>query len=307
MRIASYGAAATTIARANACSSWAALAAWTASIDEHVCHSHQLSASMSSSRGGRPARRAAAAICTQTAGPKSAVKSLSVAGRRHGSSTSSTSWPSVARAARCGVERGARADRVELGLAAAASVVTPIRRRPGVARRGRGERLGRRRRPRGVAELGPGEDVEERRRLGTVRVRTPSAGGSSRPASGAFETRPREAFRPTRPQHAAGIRSEPPPSLPCAIGTIPAATAAAEPPDEPPGVRSRSHGLRVGPPRRGSVTGRIPHSGSVGRADDDEARRAQAPDDVVVVLRDGVAHEVGAARQAHAADRRGCS
>ena len=59
------------------------------------------------------------------------------------------------------------------------------------------------------------------------------------------------------------MRSEPPPSLPWAIGTMPAATAAAEPPDEPPGVRSRSHGLRAGPKRRGSVTGRIPHSGSV--------------------------------------------
>ena len=59
------------------------------------------------------------------------------------------------------------------------------------------------------------------------------------------------------------MRVEPPPSLPCAIGTMPAATAAAEPPDEPPGVRSRSYGLRVIPKRRGRVTGRIPHSGSV--------------------------------------------
>jgi hypothetical protein len=42
---------------------------------------------------------------------------------------------------------------------------------------------------------------------------------------------------------------------------MPAATAAAEPPDEPPDVRSRSHGLRVGPLRRGSVVGRIPNSG----------------------------------------------
>ena len=33
--------------------------------------------------------------------------------------------------------------------------------------------------------------------------------------------------------------------MPCATGTIPAATAAADPPDEPPGVRSRFHGLRV--------------------------------------------------------------
>ena len=68
-------------------------------------------------------------------------------------------------------------------------------------------------------------------------------------------------MRPTSPQQAAGIRIEPPPSLPWAIGTMPAATAAAAPPDEPPGVRSVSQGLRVGPKRRGSVTGRIPNSG----------------------------------------------
>ncbi len=73
--------------------------------------------------------------------------------------------------------------------------------------------------------------------------------------------RPRCGLRPTSPQQAAGIRIEPPPSLPWAIGTMPAATAAAAPPDEPPGVRSVSQGLRAGPKRRGSVTGRIPNSG----------------------------------------------
>jgi hypothetical protein len=43
------------------------------------------------------------------------------------------------------------------------------------------------------------------------------------------------------------MRIEPPPSLPCAIGNMPPATAAAAPPLEPPGERSRSHGLRVIP------------------------------------------------------------
>ncbi len=52
---------------------------------------------------------------------------------------------------------------------------------------------------------------------------------------------------PTTPQCDAGWRIEPPVSLPNAIGTMPAATAAAEPPDEPPGVRARSHGLRAAP------------------------------------------------------------
>ena len=45
----------------------------------------------------------------------------------------------------------------------------------------------------------------------------------------------------------AGMRMEPPPSPPLAMGSRPPATAAAEPPDEPPGVRSGSHGLRVVP------------------------------------------------------------
>src|SRR5262249_29128000 len=49
------------------------------------------------------------------------------------------------------------------------------------------------------------------------------------------------------PQNAAGWRIEPPVSVPVANGTMPAATAAAEPPDEPPGTRDASHGLRAGP------------------------------------------------------------
>ncbi len=57
------------------------------------------------------------------------------------------------------------------------------------------------------------------------------------------------------------MRMEPPPSPPWAMGTMPAATAAAEPPLEPPGVRSVSQGLWVGPKRRGSVVGRRPNSG----------------------------------------------
>src|SRR4051794_12309818 len=43
------------------------------------------------------------------------------------------------------------------------------------------------------------------------------------------------------------MRIEPPPSPPVASVHNPPATAAAEPPDEPPGVRPSSHGLRVGP------------------------------------------------------------
>ena len=53
----------------------------------------------------------------------------------------------------------------------------------------------------------------------------------------------------------------PPPSDALAIGTMPAATAAADPPLDPPGVRLRSHGLCVGPHAVGWVHGRLPISG----------------------------------------------
>ena len=49
------------------------------------------------------------------------------------------------------------------------------------------------------------------------------------------------------PQNAAGIRTEQPKSVPCASGTMPVATATAEPPDEPAGLKAGFHGLRVGP------------------------------------------------------------
>jgi hypothetical protein len=55
------------------------------------------------------------------------------------------------------------------------------------------------------------------------------------PKSGAAETLPREGLRPTSPHALAGMRIEPPPSFAWAIGTIPAATATAEPALEPPG------------------------------------------------------------------------
>ena len=49
------------------------------------------------------------------------------------------------------------------------------------------------------------------------------------------------------PQSEAGWRIEPPVSVPIAQGARPPATTAAEPPDEPPGTRPRSQGLRTGP------------------------------------------------------------
>ena len=49
------------------------------------------------------------------------------------------------------------------------------------------------------------------------------------------------------PHRAAGWRMEPPVSVPVPAGTSRAATAAAEPPEEPPGTRVGSQGLRTGP------------------------------------------------------------
>jgi hypothetical protein len=53
---------------------------------------------------------------------------------------------------------------------------------------------------------------------------------------------------------------EPPVSEPSAHGARPAATAAVEPPDEPPGTRLGSHGLRVGPKPEFSVEEPIANS-----------------------------------------------
>src|SRR6185369_12557078 len=74
------------------------------------------------------------------------------------------------------------------------------------------------------------------------------------------ETRPYVGFIPTQPTSDAGWRMEPPVSVPRAPGTMRAATAAALPPDEPPGVRDRSHGLRVGPQALFSVEEPIANS-----------------------------------------------
>ena len=60
-------------------------------------------------------------------------------------------------------------------------------------------------------------------------------------------TRPYVGFIPTTPVSAAGWRIEPPVSVPSAKRTSPAATATADPPDEPPGTRSSDHGFFTGP------------------------------------------------------------
>src|SRR5579883_1497338 len=72
--------------------------------------------------------------------------------------------------------------------------------------------------------------------------------------------RPCVGFKPKTWQKAAGTRTLPPPSLPCAIGVIPAATLAAAPALDPPGVRRGSQGLRVTPKTRFSPVVPKPNS-----------------------------------------------
>src|SRR4030095_4417960 len=81
----------------------------------------------------------------------------------------------------------------------------------------------------------------------TERARGPTgssahAGGTA-PSTG---TSPCGPLRPTTPQKAPGRRIEPTVWEPIAPGTIRAATAAAEPEDEPPGVWAWFQGFRVG-------------------------------------------------------------
>src|ERR1700682_4555968 len=91
----------------------------------------------------------------------------------------------------------------------------------------------------------------------TDRVIGPSTERVFQPLNpGSFGTSPNVGLWPTTPQNDAGMRTEPPPSVPSAIGAIPAATDAPAPPLEPPGVRARFHGLRVSPNTRLSVVPR---------------------------------------------------
>ncbi len=81
---------------------------------------------------------------------------------------------------------------------------------------------------------------------------------SSDSASGktpAVLTCPNAGLSPTTPQCAAGVRTLQPVSVPSASGTYPAATAAAEPDDEPPVIRVGSCGLRAGPVAETSPVG----------------------------------------------------
>ena len=64
-------------------------------------------------------------------------------------------------------------------------------------------------------------------------------------------TRAAVGLKPAMPQNAAGTRIEPDVSVPIAPGTTPAATATAEPDDEPPGHPARARAGSTGVPKCG--------------------------------------------------------
>ena len=65
---------------------------------------------------------------------------------------------------------------------------------------------------------------------------------------------------PVTPQSAAGCRIEPPVSVPVAAGAKAPATAAAEPPDEPPGTAVLSQGFFTAPKKEFSLAEPIANS-----------------------------------------------
>ncbi len=67
-------------------------------------------------------------------------------------------------------------------------------------------------------------------------------------------------FRPTTPQKLAGSLTDPPVSEPKAAKAIQAATAAAEPPEDPPATLSVSKGFLVAPKAEFSVEPPIANS-----------------------------------------------
>ena len=93
--------------------------------------------------------------------------------------------------------------------------------------------------------------------MGPTTVSTPEPGAVGL----AIATRPCEVLMPESPQIDDGRRMEPPPSDPVASGTMPAASAAADPPDDPAGVYAGFHGLRVAPNTGLSVMPLWPYSG----------------------------------------------
>ena len=94
----------------------------------------------------------------------------------------------------------------------------------------------------------PARALSTRAASPTLRVMGPTVSRlQARGYTPCLDMRPKVGLRPTMAQRAAGSLTEPPVSLPRAAMHWPAATAAAEPPLEPPVMRPGFQGLRAGP------------------------------------------------------------
>ncbi len=156
------------------------------------------------------------------------------------------------------------------------------------------------------ASSGPWVAARNRRASSALRARGPWCEiVSKRPGRTSIGIRPSPGFRPTTPLQAAGMRTEPPMSDPSARATQPDATAAALPPDEPPGVRRGSYGLRVTPQSGLSVCRVWANSGVVVWPMMIAPARAQRGDDVGVAIGHPVLEGVRAEGRAMTGDGRG--
>src|SRR5262245_9029905 len=178
---------------------------------------------------------------------------------RQGGVASSTEWPSPSRSE--AASRAASTHSAATGASIGGVVVMAIRSLPGSrptssanGRSGGGAHHG-------SPVSYPAITSRSAAASATVRASGPLVEKPSSPPYGAADTRPLAGLIPNSPQHDAGMRIEPPPSLPCAAGASPAATAAAPPPLDPPGVPDVSHGFRHGPFSSDSVTAVSPSSG----------------------------------------------
>src|SRR5207249_3854081 len=103
-----------------------------------------------------------------------------------------------------------------------------------------------------------------RARSATLRPIGPSTEITDQPSGRLLlATSPGEGRSPTTPHSAAGMRSEPPVSEPVARGSMSTASAAAEPPDDPPAFRLGSKGLPVAPHTGLRVLAPAPMSGTL--------------------------------------------
>ena len=137
--------------------------------------------------------------------------------------------------------------RVERGRGRVAGRASHRDRRDRVAGRA-GHHEGRAGRVRGSRGSGPAMAASTSAASSTLRAMGPT--WSSDQASAAQPcrlARPKVGLSPTTPHSAAGMRIEPPVSVPRAAYTMPRATAAADPLLDPPASRVGSCGLGVGP------------------------------------------------------------